>query len=284
MGQSAQLPHGRSWRIVWLMRFSVLASGSRGNSSCLEACGKVVLIDCGLSVRRVLHSLVQVGLNPQAVSGILVTHEHRDHIAGVAALSRLLKVPVYATAPAAECLSDLYALERFKANEDFSVGPFRVTPFSVCHDAVDPVGFSIHAEGLKFSQVTDLGVVTDLVRNRLRCSNAVVVESNHDPELLSCCSYPWLVKKRIASDHGHISNQVAATLLGEVLHSDLNHIVLAHLSENSNCQQLAERVSYDYLRDLGYNGSLSCARQNQPTTLFEVGFSAVSSEAAVANW
>lgn len=253
------------------MRFSVLASGSRGNSTYFEADQTSILIDCGVSARAVLQRLDNVGLSSQGLSAIIVTHEHIDHIAGVSVLSRRLKVPVYATEATAQFIDNVYQLEIFNPNEEFCVDRLRIKPFQVLHDAVDPVGFSILADGLKYTHVTDCGEATDKVRSNLFGSNAIVLEANHDIEMLQCCHYPWSVKQRIASSYGHLSNVAAAALLGEALHIDLNCILLAHLSENSNNQQLAYRTIFNYLEPLGYSGVLACAEQARATVLMDVG-------------
>jgi phosphoribosyl 1,2-cyclic phosphodiesterase len=217
----------------------VLSSGSKANCTFLEAGGVRVLIDCGLSGRQAELRLAEIGVDPATLTAIFVTHEHHDHIQGVAALSRRFNLPVYANAATFEQLGSLRRREVFSTGRDFTVGGLSCTPFSITHDAVEPVGFTVRAEGLTFVHVTDLGRVTTLVREQLRGAHAVVLESNHDVELLQACSYPWELKQRISSSHGHLSNQGASELLEEVLHPELFHIVLAHLSENSNTAALA---------------------------------------------
>jgi len=143
----------------------------------------------------------------------------------------------------------MHGFETFRTGEQFSIGLLSIAPFSIAHDAVDPVGFAIVAEGLKFVQATDLGKVTPLVRDAMTAAHAVVLESNHDPVMLQECSYSWELKKRISSTHGHLSNEEAGSLLFEVLHDDLMHIVLGHLSENSNTPEMAHRTVQTCLKD-----------------------------------
>lgn len=252
------------------MKFSVLASGSRGNCTYLESDRTAILIDCGISAKRIVCRLEEMGIAAQSLSAIVVTHEHRDHIAGISVLSRRFKIPVYANEATAQSIDNVYHLELFRSEHEFCVGRMNIRPFRISHDAVEPVGFSIFSEGLKYTHVTDFGKVTNLVRCSLRGSNAIVIESNHDPEMLQCCHYPWSVKQRIASSFGHLSNGAAASLLGENLHNDLNCIVLAHLSENSNCEKLAYKTTFGYLTPLGYRGSLMCASQAAATAMVDV--------------
>ena len=198
-----------------------------------------MLIDCGLSAREVCARLASLNVGPQSIDAILVTHEHSDHVKGLSALSRKYKIPVFANRLTRKELGKVYAVEEFRSGENFWVGGIRILPFSIEHDAADPVGFVFNAEGLKFAQATDLGRVTPQVQEALSAAHALVLESNHDQQMLKECSYPWELKRRIASSHGHLSNDTAASLCAELLHSDLQHVVLGHLSQNSNTPQLA---------------------------------------------
>ncbi len=229
------------------MRFSVLSSGSKANCTLVEANGYRLLIDCGLSGRQAEARLASHGVEPSSVSAILVTHEHSDHIHGVGTLSRRHGIPVYANAATAKHIGKVRGLELFSTGSDFSVGPFEVTPFSIAHDAVDPVGFVLRAQGFKFAVVTDLGRVTTLVREHVQGANAIILESNHDQEMLQGCGYSWELKQRISSTHGHLCNDSAGQLLEEIMHPELFHIVLGHLSENSNTPQLALQTTNRYI-------------------------------------
>ena len=192
--------------------------------------------------------MAEVGVDPRTLQAILVTHEHADHIHGVATLSRRYGIPVYANAATMERIAKPRGREIFKTGSDFCVGPVEITPFSIVHDASDPVGFSIRGEGLKLVLVTDLGRVTTLVQEHVRGANAILLESNHDQEMLQSCSYTWELKQRIASTHGHLCNEAAGQLLEEIMHPELFHIVLGHLSENSNTPQLALQTTNRYLQ------------------------------------
>ena len=230
------------------MRFTVLSSGSKANCTFVEAGGMRFLVDCGLSGKQAEERLVASGVRPDSLQAILVTHEHADHINGVATLSRRYGLPVYANAKTMERIKKPRGREIFKTGQDFCVGPVEVTPFSIVHDAADPVGFVIRAEGFKLCIVTDLGRVTTLVQEHVKGANAIILESNHDQEMLQSCSYTWELKQRIASTHGHLCNEAAGQLLEEMMHPELFHIVLGHLSENSNTPILALECANRYVK------------------------------------
>jgi phosphoribosyl 1,2-cyclic phosphodiesterase len=264
------------------MRFSVLSSGSKANCTFIEGGSTRILIDCGLSGAQTEKRLRALGVEPSTLSAIIITHEHSDHIYGVHTLSRRYKIPVYANEATSQFLGKMHAKENFITGEAFSIGDLHISPFSITHDAAEPVGFVIQSEGLKFGQATDLGKVTPLVRESLSHCNALVLESNHDPLMLQECSYTWQLKQRISSAHGHLSNHDAGTLLAELLHDGLLHVVLGHLSENSNTPEVAHKTVSDYLGQAPLNPlkSLVCACIAQQTRLFQVGDEAILELAA----
>ena len=252
------------------MQFSVLSSGSKANSTYFEANGTRILIDCGLSAKQTEIRLRMLGVDPETIDGIIVTHEHGDHIRGLSVLSRRWEIPIYANELTADFFDNIYAVELFNTGQTFSVGSLDISNFSVLHDAYDPVGFFIEAEGLKFTHATDLGRVTPQVRDAMFCSNALVLESNHDLEMLETCFYPWEVKQRIASNRGHLSNAQAGEALKDVFHNDLFHVVLSHLSENSNTPGMATDTIAEYV-DLDAFLSFQCGSVASSTDLIEVG-------------
>lgn len=257
------------------MRFAVLSSGSKANCTFIEAQGIRILIDCGLSGRETEKRLTSLGVSADTLDAIIVTHEHSDHIMGLATVSKRYKIPIYSNKATGKQLKRGYAHETFVTGETFSVEGLEIESFSIVHDAIDPVGFSIQSEGLKFVQATDLGRVTNSVSEALRGANAVVLESNHDQEMLMSCDYPWVLKQRIASSHGHLSNDCAGALLQEFSHSDLNHVVLAHLSENSNRPDVALKTVKSYLPS-DFRFSLAAANIVQPTCMYQVGETALA--------
>jgi len=232
------------------------------------------LVDCGLSGKQAEERLAQVGIDPSTLQGIFVTHEHSDHINGVATLSRRYRLPVYANKATMEHIKKPFAREVFATGERFSIGDLSVTPFSIVHDAVDPVAYAFEASGLKLVVVTDLGRVTTLVAEHVRGANAILLESNHDQEMLQSCSYPWELKQRIASTHGHLCNDTAGQLIEDFVHEELFHIVLGHLSENSNTSSLALETARRYLEKSGERAqglrTLLCGNVYESLPMLEV--------------
>lgn len=250
------------------MRFSVLVSGSRANSTYLESGRTRILIDNGLSGRQLEQRLCSIGVDPGSLDALLVTHEHQDHIRGIGVLSRRYRLPVYVNEETAGSLERPHGVELFKTGERFVLGDMEIIPTSIVHDALDPVGFRIEGAGLSFGYFTDLGRVTNLVREALASCHSVVLESNHDRDLLFTCDYPWELKQRIASSHGHLSNSEAAKLLDEINHSDLRNVVLGHLSENSNTEKHALSEVKRVIRNHSF--SLMCGNPYTATPLLEV--------------
>lgn len=224
------------------MRLSLLASGSKGNCLFLESDSCRLLIDAGLSCRETMARLSSIGVAPETVNGILVTHEHTDHVRGVGALARKLKIPVLGssrTLQAARHVIGRAELVEFDPGTAFAFRGLSIDPFPITHDACDPVGYRIEgAEGC-IGFATDLGVATRLTQEKLRGCRALVLEFNHDEQMLQDGPYPWHLKQRIRSRHGHLSNAQGASLLEELLHPELEGVFLSHLSEVNNDPSLA---------------------------------------------
>ncbi|MGC2195425.1 MAG: MBL fold metallo-hydrolase [Terriglobales bacterium] len=229
---------------------SVLASGSRGNSAVVQTSTTRILVDAGISCRETFKRMKVVGEDPRLLSAIVITHEHSDHIYGLLVLARRLKVPVFMTGAThhawARALRDengvrptLERLEIFASGKSFQVGDIAVTPFTIPHDAADPVGFTFRAEGVKIGFATDLGYVPASVRDHLRRSEVLVMESNHDVEMLRVGPYPWSVKQRVMSRVGHLSNDALAEFFASDYDGEAAYVVLAHLSEHNNHPELA---------------------------------------------
>ena len=219
----------------------VLASGSSGNCTYVECGGDALLVDAGLSARRTRRCLAACGLDERKLRGICVTHEHSDHTAGIARLHEQLGVPVFANTGTARAVKNVPAdgWRCFVTGSPFTVGAFRVEPFALPHDAIDPVGYRIRCGGVGIGIATDLGMATTLVRGMLRGCRLLVLEANHDEELLRDARRPWSLKQRIISNQGHLSNRSAAALAAEVAGDTLETIVLAHLSRDCNREDLA---------------------------------------------
>jgi phosphoribosyl 1,2-cyclic phosphodiesterase len=219
------------------VRVCLLASGSKGNSVFVEAGASKLLIDAGLSARELLHRLAAIGAEGRELDAILISHEHSDHIRGAGAIARKLKIPLLVSHQTLQagsaCIGKTEIIE-FDPGCPFNFKDIRIDPFPITHDACDPVGFMIECGEGKIGIATDLGIATGLVKEKLKGCRALVVESNHDEEMLVNGPYPWHLKQRIRSRHGHLSNSESASLLDEIIHAGLEAVFLAHLSEVNN--------------------------------------------------
>ncbi|NVM22755.1 MAG: MBL fold metallo-hydrolase [Desulfobacterales bacterium] len=244
----------------------ILASGSKGNAIYVSNDKTAILLDAGLSgieIERRLHSR---GINADSLDAIVVSHEHTDHIHGVGVLSRRFRLPVYINEPtlaaSGDQLGPIHETRRFHRGIAFCIGSLSLHPFTVSHDAAEPVGFTIQDGGAKIGISTDLGVATQLVRHHLMGCTMVVLEANHDLKMLEEGPYPWEVKQRIRSRHGHLSNEASRDLLGEISHSALRHVVLAHISETNNHPEKVMSVIAESAPD--HLTSLTVASQHTP--------------------
>ena len=256
---------------------TVLGSGSRGNSTLVSSSGTRLLVDAGLSCRELVRRMRLCGEDPASLDAILITHEHADHVGGLYVLAKKLKLPVYITIPthsayqrsARDSAGNPVVLERveyFRAGQGFQIGDISIVPFTIPHDAIDPVGFTFRSEGIKLGVCTDLGYMPASVRDHIRGCNILMVESNHDLELLRGGPYPWSVKQRVMSRVGHLSNDALADFLTSDYDGAAEYLILAHLSEQNNHPEIA-RVTAE--RALGEQRSLISNRlllalQNQP--------------------
>lgn len=258
------------------MKVAVLGSGSAGNATLVEANGTRVLLDAGFSGRDLERRLGSVGVAPESISAVVITHDHGDHTRGMGVFARRHGTPLYATEATLNACERLLrgaeATVHYRPGRPFTIGPLRVEPFITVHDAVDPVAVAVVDEEsrLRVGFATDLGRPTAQVRHALAGSDFLILEANHDEALLMQGPYPWSVKQRIASSHGHLSNQAAARFALELLHPGLAGIVLAHLSNECNRPDLAERVVGSALRRAGFRGFLDVATQDEPTELIDV--------------
>jgi phosphoribosyl 1,2-cyclic phosphodiesterase len=229
---------------------SVLASGSRGNCAVVHTARTKVLVDAGVSCRETIKRLRTLGEDPSSLTAIVITHEHSDHVYGLATLAKRLRIPIFMTGPTyqawARSMRDENgmpaALERrepFQAGRCFQIGDIAVMPFTIPHDAADPVGFTFKAEGVKVGFATDLGYVPASVRDHLSRCDVLIMESNHDLEMLRGGPYPWSVKQRVMSRVGHLSNDALADFFRNDYDGGAAYVVLAHLSEQNNHPELA---------------------------------------------
>jgi phosphoribosyl 1,2-cyclic phosphodiesterase len=241
---------------------SMLASGSKGNCVFVASARTRILVDAGISCRETFKRMKVLGVDPQSLSAILITHEHSDHVYGLATLAKKLRIPIFMTgathvawARAMRTVNDqrpqLEKFERFESGHRFQVGDIEVKPFTIPHDAADPVGFTFRVEGAKVSVATDLGYLPVNVRDHLRGSDILIVESNHDVEMLRGGPYPWQVKQRVASNVGHLSNEKLADFLTGDYDNHAAFVVLAHLSEQNNHPEIARREAEKALAERG---------------------------------
>ena len=226
------------------VEFTILGSGSSGNAAYLEAGNTRLLVDCGFSARQIKQRLATIERIPDRLDGILITHEHTDHVAGLKNLAGKLDIPVYCNRHTSEEISRIHKtsfdFRLFETGKSFEVGDVGVDTFSVPHDAIDPVGFLLHTPKGRIGVLTDLGHGTRLVANRMRSANVLMLETNHDVDLLRDCPHrPWHLKQRIMGRHGHLSNEGAAEFAETFLHADLHHIFCVHLSGECNTPELA---------------------------------------------
>ena len=252
----------------------MLASGSSGNAALLATGKTRILIDAGLSMKELGKRMAAIGEDLHGLDAILVTHEHSDHIAGLPVLARRLqrRVPFYMTrltAPAIDWEESLPALEPFQAGASFPIGDIEVQSFSIPHDAVDPVGFCFEAEGVRIGLATDLGYIPESVKYHLRRADLLMIEANHDLEMLKVGPYPWSVKQRVMSRVGHLSNLVMSDYLLEDLDSRTAHVVLGHLSEQNNHPEIARAMACRALERRGLEAAISVAEQAQPSAVFQ---------------
>ena len=247
---------------------TMLASGSRGNCALVSSSSTRILVDAGISCRETFKRMKALGEDPHCLSAILITHEHCDHVYGVATLAKKLRIPIFMTGATyqawARALRDedgvrpqLEKFERFEAGHGFQVGDIAVKPFTIPHDAADPVGFTFRAEGIKVGVATDLGYLPVSVRDHLRGCDVLVLESNHDVEMLRVGPYPWSVKQRVMSRVGHLSNVALADFFTNDYDNSATFVVLAHLSEQNNHPEIARREAE---RALAARGGLFCNR------------------------
>ncbi len=256
---------------------SMLASGSRGNCAIVASTQTRILVDAGISCRETFKRMKAIGENPHSLSAILITHEHSDHVYGLATLAKKLSIPIFMTGAThqawARAMRDengvrpqLDKLEKFESGHSFQVGDICVKPFTIPHDAADPVGFTFRAEGIKVGIATDLGYLPVSVRDHLNGSDVLVMESNHDLEMLRGGPYPWSVKQRVMSRVGHLSNDALADFLVHDYDNNAAFVVLAHLSEQNNHPEIARRAAEMALATRGglFQNRVLLACQTEP--------------------
>ncbi|MDD5934533.1 MAG: MBL fold metallo-hydrolase [Clostridiales bacterium] len=236
------------------MRLCSIASGSSGNCIYVGSNNTHILIDVGVSAKRIEASLDEIKVDPSTIAGILITHEHSDHIQGIGVMARRYNIPIYGTVETINAIIKQKSVGRIdenlfhyvKPDEVFLLGDVTVEPYSISHDASNPVCYTFIHDGVKIGMATDLGTYNEYTVSKLKDSKILYMEANHDVNMLMVGGYPYYLKQRILGDHGHLSNERSASLICELLNDRLEHIILGHLSKENNYAELAyETVRFE---------------------------------------
>lgn len=258
------------------LRFSVLASGSTGNAFYIESNQQKLLVDVGLSGKQMDRLFQEIQVDPSNLSGILVTHEHSDHIKGLGVFARKYQLPIYAnekTWKAMEGSLGKLSIDQkfhFQLGEVKSFGDIEVESFGVSHDAVEPMFFVFRQNNKKVALVTDLGYVSERIKQTIVNADAYIFEANHDVNMLRMGRYPWSVKQRILGDSGHVSNEDSGLALADVINNNTKRVYLAHLSLDNNMKDLARMSVSRILEERGINLEICDTDPKEPTPLYEV--------------
>lgn len=262
-----------------MLNFCSLYSGSSGNSLFVETENTRLLIDTGMSSKKIEEALSSIDIAPSSIDAILVTHEHVDHVKGLATVSKKFDIPVYSTLETFDAMPNQTEkiseknIKYFNIDDKFEINDLTINPFSIPHDAANPCGFNISCNNTSISIATDIGHMTNSILKHLEGSDFVLLESNYDTEVLKCCSYPFKLKSRIAGPNGHLSNTMAGKTISYLLKNGLKTAMLGHLSKESNFPELAYRTVVDELICDNYDESsldLSVANRNAPTKLIHI--------------
>ncbi len=237
------------------IKFCSLISGSSGNCSFFTDGKTNILIDCGMSGKNLEKALLSIGTHAQDIDALLITHEHNDHIRGAGIVSRRYNIPIYATVGTHKCanIGDIKDENRklIKPNSDFEIGTLGIRAFEIPHDSAEPVAYSMFSQGKKYTSATDMGYISNNLFNEIKGSDCILLESNHDIEMLKVGPYPYPLKQRILSNVGHLSNEVAAQAALALVKTGTQKIMLGHLSENNNRPEIAQLETYNYLTQAG---------------------------------
>ena len=241
-----------------MFNFCSLYSGSSGNSLFIETQNTKLLVDAGVSSKKIETALNDINIDPNTLDGILITHEHTDHVQGLGTLSKKFDLPVFVNQETLDAMPkqrDKIAdknIKTFKVTDKFEIGDLEIKPFSIPHDAANPRGFNIWKDNKKISIATDIGHMTNPILKDLEESLFIMLEANYDPEVLRCSSYPFTLKSRIAGPTGHLPNEMAGKTISHLLKSGLKNAMLGHLSKESNFPELAYQTVMDELISNNY--------------------------------
>ena len=262
-----------------MLNFCSLYSGSSGNSLFVETENTRLLIDAGVSSKKIENALDGLNINPSSIDGILITHEHSDHTQGLGTFSRKFNIPVFVNSKTLDNMpkqrDKLIAenIKNFEVGDNFNINDLKISSFSIPHDAANPCGFNISNGSKTISIATDIGHMTNDILKMLEECEFLMLESNYDPEVLKCSSYPYILKTRIAGPNGHLPNEIAGKTISHLLKCNLKQAMLGHLSKESNFPELAYKTVVDELISNNYNENslmLSVASRDFPGKLIEV--------------
>lgn len=262
-----------------MLKFCSLYSGSTGNSLFVESDNAKILVDSGVSAKKVVDGLNSIGVDICDVDAILVTHEHSDHVQSLGTISKKFNIPVYANKKTWDAMPQQMDkmsscnIKYFNNNENFEIGDFVIHPFDIPHDAANPCGFNFLCNNEKFSIATDLGHMTSGIMDSLEGSKFLCLEANYDPEVLKCSRYPYLLKTRIAGPNGHLSNNLAGKTIAHLINCGLENVTLGHLSKENNFPELAYNTVLEELSMSNYSKDsvvLSVANRDCPSNIVEI--------------
>ena len=259
-----------------MFKFCNLYSGSSGNCSFIESDNTKILVDAGNSCKKITEGLDSININIKDLDGILVTHEHLDHIKGLSVISKKYNIPIYINEKTLSNINqDITKSEKilFKSNEKFEINDLKINPFSIPHDAADPCGFSITHEDKKITIATDIGHIEKSTINNIVGSSFLLLESNYETEMLKCSQYPYMLKKRILGPNGHLSNDDAANTISLLVKNGIDNIMLGHLSEHNNFPELAYKTVTESLISNKIDTNkikLSVANRTAPDNIMEI--------------
>ena len=254
-----------------MAKFISLYSGSKGNAGVVVSqSGTAVLLDCGVSLAKLKRALAAVDMRPEQLSGVVITHEHSDHISGLSTLLSHYEMPVYCNRRTALAIPAISAQAVVAENESFAVGDITITRFSTYHDAAGPCGYCFEADGKKLVALTDCGQIDSVILSKIQGCQLLYIESNYDDTMLSCGPYPPHLQRRIRSAKGHLSNKDCADTVVKLGLLGLEKVILAHISENNNTYMLAGATTMDPVRRFGLPIEVAVADESEIPTVMEV--------------
>ena len=262
-----------------MLKFYSLYSGSSGNSLLVKTENTNILVDAGVSSKKIETALTNLEIDPSSLDGILITHEHSDHVQGLGTFSKKFGIPVFVNQKTLDAMPKQKEkiseknINFFKIEEKFEINDLKIKPFAIPHDAANPCGFNIYKNNKKISIATDIGHMTNSILENLEKSSFIMLESNYDPEVLKCSPYPYYLKTRIAGPNGHLPNEMAGKTISHLLKYGLEGAMLGHLSKESNFPELAYKTVVDELISNNYNEnslSLNVASRDCPSKLIKL--------------